>query len=198
MNFKGIKCPKCGRKGLHHPDHTHAYGWKEYSKAVCRFCNARFNVRESAPNNRVHSDAGDSAASTSISNASAESTSQEETKPAQRGLRKPFGGLPKEKIMPRKTAENRMKKLLKDFPVWQIGKLEISPDDFLVVRFRNRIPEAALVRVTDEIKKHTGLTKVLVFDEEVDLLTITPPNNACTGLAPTASQDGTGEAGASQ
>ena len=69
--------------------------------------------------------------------------------------------------MPRKTAENRMKKLLKDFPVWQIGKLEISPDDFLVVRFRNRIPEAALVRVTDEIKKHTGLTKVLVFDEEV-------------------------------
>ena len=50
MKFKGIKCPKCGRKGLHHPDHAHAYGWKEYSKAECRFCHARFRVKESTPN----------------------------------------------------------------------------------------------------------------------------------------------------
>ena len=49
MNFKGIKCRKCGRKGLHHPDHAHAYGWKEYSKAECRFCHARFRVNESTP-----------------------------------------------------------------------------------------------------------------------------------------------------
>lgn len=85
--------------------------------------------------------------------------------------------------MPKKTSENRMKKLLKDFPVWQIGKLEIKPDDFLVVRFRSPVPEVALARVMAEIKKHTGLSKVLVFAEEVDLLTITPPNTACSGLA---------------
>jgi len=50
MNFKNVKCPKCGRRGLHHPDHAHARGWKEYSKAACRFCHARFSIRKSAPN----------------------------------------------------------------------------------------------------------------------------------------------------
>lgn len=85
MNFKGIKCPKCGRKGLHHPDHPHAFGWKEYDKAECRFCYARFRVRESAPNNSVHTDAGESAASTSSLQASADTTSQTVTKRTQRG-----------------------------------------------------------------------------------------------------------------
>lgn len=37
------------------------------------------------PNNRVHADAGDSAVSTGIVNASAESTSQAESAPTQRG-----------------------------------------------------------------------------------------------------------------
>ena len=40
---------------------------------------------ETPSNNRVHADAGDSVASTSLVHASAESTSQTETKPAQRG-----------------------------------------------------------------------------------------------------------------
>ena len=82
--------------------------------------------------------------------------------------------------MARRTAENRMKKLLKDFPVWQIGKLEIKPGDFLVVRFKNRIPEKELIRVMEQIKLYIGLTKVLVFHDEVELLTITPPDATLT------------------
>jgi hypothetical protein len=46
MNLRGIPCPKCKRKGLSYADHPHAYGYKDYDKAYCRFCHARFkNVR---------------------------------------------------------------------------------------------------------------------------------------------------------
>ncbi len=40
--FKGLKCPKCGKKGLHYAKHPHAYGWKNYDKVSCRYCEARF------------------------------------------------------------------------------------------------------------------------------------------------------------
>ena len=42
VSFKGKKCPKCGRKGLHYAMHPHAFGYKDYSKVECRFCHARF------------------------------------------------------------------------------------------------------------------------------------------------------------
>jgi predicted RNA-binding Zn-ribbon protein involved in translation (DUF1610 family) len=42
MNLQHVKCPKCGKKGLHYPNHPHAFGYKDYSKIVCRFCGARF------------------------------------------------------------------------------------------------------------------------------------------------------------
>lgn len=38
--FTGIKCPKCGKKGLHYPAHAHARGWKEYGIITCRWCKA--------------------------------------------------------------------------------------------------------------------------------------------------------------
>lgn len=40
--FTGVRCPKCGKKGLYHPNHAHAYGWKEFGEVNCRFCKARF------------------------------------------------------------------------------------------------------------------------------------------------------------
>ena len=39
---------------------------------------------------------------------------------------------------------------------------------------------------------------VVVFLPFLCGIAVAQPNNACTGLAPTAAQDGTGEAGASQ
>lgn len=36
-------CPKCHRKGLHHPMHPHAFGWKDYERVVCRFCKTELN-----------------------------------------------------------------------------------------------------------------------------------------------------------
>jgi len=54
MKLKGIPCPKCGRKGLHHPDHPHAFGFKEYGKARCRFCYARFNLKERSTSNKAN------------------------------------------------------------------------------------------------------------------------------------------------
>jgi hypothetical protein len=46
MNLRSIPCPNCKRKGLHHPDEPHAYGWKDCTKAVCRFCGKRFTIKE--------------------------------------------------------------------------------------------------------------------------------------------------------
>lgn len=38
-------CPKCGKKGVCYAIHAHASGWKDYSKAVCRYCKFRFNIK---------------------------------------------------------------------------------------------------------------------------------------------------------
>lgn len=37
-------CPKCARKGLGFANHPHAYGWRDYSRARCRYCEARFPI----------------------------------------------------------------------------------------------------------------------------------------------------------
>jgi len=38
MDFRGIPCPACTRKGLKHPDHPHAQGRKVRMRVACRFC----------------------------------------------------------------------------------------------------------------------------------------------------------------
>lgn len=45
-------CPNCKRKGLHYSDHPHAFGYKDYDKAECRFCGKRFiiNVKTKTKN----------------------------------------------------------------------------------------------------------------------------------------------------
>ena len=44
--FSGqVPCPKCGRKGVGYASHPHAYGWKDYSKAECRYCMAIFKLK---------------------------------------------------------------------------------------------------------------------------------------------------------
>lgn len=35
-------CPDCGRKGVGYAAHAHALGWKDYGRATCRYCRARF------------------------------------------------------------------------------------------------------------------------------------------------------------
>lgn len=42
--LRAVKCPKCGKKGLHYANHPHAFGWKDYSAIECRFCNTKFNA----------------------------------------------------------------------------------------------------------------------------------------------------------
>jgi len=44
--FTGIKCPKCGKKGLIHPPHAHALGWKEYGLVNCRFCKSSWVTKD--------------------------------------------------------------------------------------------------------------------------------------------------------
>ncbi len=41
-----VICPKCGKKGLGYARHAHCFGWKDYSRASCRYCHARFKVKE--------------------------------------------------------------------------------------------------------------------------------------------------------
>jgi uncharacterized Zn-finger protein len=41
-----VVCPACGKKGLGYAAHPHAYGWKDYSYAVCRYCQKRFAVKQ--------------------------------------------------------------------------------------------------------------------------------------------------------
>lgn len=43
-----IPCPKCGRKGLGFSAHPHAFGWKDYKRASCRYCDASFDVDSDA------------------------------------------------------------------------------------------------------------------------------------------------------
>jgi hypothetical protein len=37
-------CPKCSRKGVGYAPHADAFGWKDYSRARCRYCSARFKI----------------------------------------------------------------------------------------------------------------------------------------------------------
>ena len=46
MTLRSVPCPKCNRKGLHYANHPHAFGWKDYSLIVCRFCKARFRAEK--------------------------------------------------------------------------------------------------------------------------------------------------------
>lgn len=39
-------CKKCGRKGVGFAKHPHAQGWKDFDRAVCRYCRATFKVVE--------------------------------------------------------------------------------------------------------------------------------------------------------
>ena len=39
-----VRCPKCGKKGLGYAAHPHAFGYKDYNRAECRYCKARFKV----------------------------------------------------------------------------------------------------------------------------------------------------------
>jgi hypothetical protein len=48
-NFRGVPCPKCQRKGLSYAPHPHAFGWKDYGHAYCRYCHTRFTVKDPAP-----------------------------------------------------------------------------------------------------------------------------------------------------
>ena len=43
--FKGIKCPKCNKRGIRYADHPHAYGFKNYNRVSCRYCNSFFNSK---------------------------------------------------------------------------------------------------------------------------------------------------------
>ena len=38
------KCQKCGKKGVGYAGHPHAFGYKDYTRLKCRYCNARFKT----------------------------------------------------------------------------------------------------------------------------------------------------------
>jgi uncharacterized Zn-finger protein len=40
-----VVCPKCNRKGVGYAAHAHAYGWKDYGKASCRYCHTTFKIK---------------------------------------------------------------------------------------------------------------------------------------------------------
>lgn len=56
----------------------------------------------------------------------------------------------------------------------QISKLDIKPDDILIVRFQHSTPDAQMERIAAELVEITGLKKVVVFDEPVDISVISP------------------------
>lgn len=39
-----VECPACGRKGVGYAPHPHAFGYKDYTKARCRYCHKTFEV----------------------------------------------------------------------------------------------------------------------------------------------------------
>lgn len=41
-----VPCKRCGRKGLHHPMHPHVMTFREMDKLECRFCHARYTIKE--------------------------------------------------------------------------------------------------------------------------------------------------------
>jgi hypothetical protein len=50
------ECPKCKKKGVGFAGHAHAFGWKDYHKAKCRYCHAGFVL--SVPNAPVQGHGG--------------------------------------------------------------------------------------------------------------------------------------------
>ena len=40
-----VECPKCKRKGVGFAAHAHAYGWKDYNRASCRYCKTDFKLK---------------------------------------------------------------------------------------------------------------------------------------------------------
>ena len=38
-------CPKCDCKGLGYANHAHAFGYKDHTRASCRYCNAVFSIK---------------------------------------------------------------------------------------------------------------------------------------------------------
>jgi DNA-directed RNA polymerase subunit RPC12/RpoP len=38
-------CPTCGKKGLSFAPHPHAFGYKDYERANCRYCGGRFILK---------------------------------------------------------------------------------------------------------------------------------------------------------
>lgn len=38
-------CPKCSKKGVGYAAHPHAFGYKDYSRASCRYCGATFVLK---------------------------------------------------------------------------------------------------------------------------------------------------------
>jgi DNA-directed RNA polymerase subunit M/transcription elongation factor TFIIS len=42
MQLKGCPCPNCKKKTMSHPDHAHAFGYKETTVVKCRKCGKRY------------------------------------------------------------------------------------------------------------------------------------------------------------
>jgi hypothetical protein len=36
--FVGIPCPWCGKKGLKQAPHPHAFGYHDYKRVLCTYC----------------------------------------------------------------------------------------------------------------------------------------------------------------
>jgi len=47
-----MKCPVCGKKGVGFADHAHAFGWKDYGRAYCRYCGKTFKILEEKVENK--------------------------------------------------------------------------------------------------------------------------------------------------
>jgi hypothetical protein len=42
-------CPNCGKKGVGYAIHAHAFGYKDYDRASCRYCNSTFSKVKKSP-----------------------------------------------------------------------------------------------------------------------------------------------------
>lgn len=39
-------CPRCLRKGVGYAPHPHLLGWKDFGRAVCRYCKHGFTIKD--------------------------------------------------------------------------------------------------------------------------------------------------------
>jgi hypothetical protein len=44
LNLRKKPCPKCGKKGLYHPEHPDARTRKNYDYVMCHYCLSTFKV----------------------------------------------------------------------------------------------------------------------------------------------------------